>query len=121
MSAIERLRCVIVDDNAPFAATASEFLAGQGVEVLGVAGYCAEALSMVAELRPHVTLVDINLGGECGFNLAEQLHRRQSVVILISGYAEDDFREMISDSPAVGFLTKSELSSSAIQRMLGVA
>jgi FixJ family two-component response regulator len=73
---------------------------------------------MVAELRPHVTLVDVNLGGECGFDLAEQLHRRQRVVILISGYAEDDFSVLISESPAVGFLTKSELSSSAIRRML---
>jgi DNA-binding response OmpR family regulator len=103
MSASERLQCVIVDDNVRFAATASTFLQGQGVEVLGVASYCAEALSMVAELRPHITLVDINLGGECGFNLAEQLHRRQSVVILISDYARDDFGEMVSDSPAVGF------------------
>jgi hypothetical protein len=42
-------------------------------------------------------------------------------VILISAYAEYDFSEMISDSAAVGFLTKSELSSSAIRRMLNVA
>jgi hypothetical protein len=42
-------------------------------------------------------------------------------VILISTYAEHDFSEMISDSPAVGFLTKSQLSSSAIRRMLSVA
>jgi CheY-like chemotaxis protein len=58
MSATQRLHCVIVDDNARFAAAASKLLEGQGIEVLGVASYCAEALSMVAELRPHVTLVD---------------------------------------------------------------
>ena len=121
MSATERLQCVIVDDDARFAAAASKLLEGQGIEVLGVARYCAEALSMVEALGPHVTLVDVNLGSECGFNLAEQLHRRQSVVILISTYAEHDFSEMISDSPAVGFLTKSQLSSSAIRRMLSVA
>jgi CheY-like chemotaxis protein len=121
MSATERLQCVIVDDNARFAAAASKLLDGQGIEVLGVASYCAEALIMVEELRPRVTLVDLNLGSECGFNLAEQLHRRQSVVILISAYAELDFSEMISDSPAAGFLTKSDLSSSAIRRMLNAA
>jgi DNA-binding NarL/FixJ family response regulator len=118
MSTTDRLQCVIVDDNAHFGAAASEFLGAQGIEVLGVAGDCAGALSMVEELRPHVTLVDVNLGGECGFNLAEQLHRRQSVVILISSYAHDDFSELVSQSPAVGFLTKRELSSSAIRKLL---
>jgi CheY-like chemotaxis protein len=37
MSATERLRCVIVDDDARFAAAASKLLEGQGIEVLGVA------------------------------------------------------------------------------------
>ena len=118
MSASEPLQCVIVDDNAHFGAAAFELLGAQGIEVLGVAGNCAGALSMVEELRPDVTLVDVNLGSECGFNLAEQLHRRQSVVILISSYAHDDFSELVSESPAVGFLTKSELSSSAIRKLL---
>jgi DNA-binding NarL/FixJ family response regulator len=118
MSATERLQCVIVDDNAHFGAAASVFLGAQGIEVLGVAGDCAGALSMVEELRPHVTLVDVYLGGECGFDLTEQLHERQSVVILISSYAPDDFSELVSESPALGFLTKSELSSSAIRKLL---
>jgi CheY-like chemotaxis protein len=52
MSATERLQCVIVDDDARFAAAASKLLEGQGIEVLGVARYCAEALSMVEELGP---------------------------------------------------------------------
>jgi DNA-binding NarL/FixJ family response regulator len=118
MSATERLQCVIVDDNAHFGAAASVFLGAQGIEVLGVAGDCAGALSMVEELRPHVTLVDVYLGGECGFDVAEQLHERRSVVILISSYAPDDFSELVSESPALGFLTKSELSSSAIRKLL---
>jgi DNA-binding NarL/FixJ family response regulator len=118
MSATDRLQCVIVDDNARFRAAASEFLGAQGIEVLGVASDCAEALSMVEELRPHVTLVDVDLGGECGFNLAEQLHRRQAVVIMMSSYANGDFSELVSESPAVGFLTKFELSSAAIRKLL---
>src|ERR1700737_3277683 len=100
MSVTERLQCVIVDDNARFAAAAAKLLEGQGIEVLGVASYCAEALSMVEELRPDVTLVDVDLGSECGFNLAEQLHRRQSVAILISTSAEHNLVEMIPATPA---------------------
>ena len=45
------------------------------MSVVGVASTTAEALRWFEEMRPDVTLVDINLGAESGFELAEQLHR----------------------------------------------
>ena len=64
--------------------------------VVGVASTSAEALRLFEELRPDVTLVDINLGGESGFELAEQLHRAggssPSPVILISTHAAAGLR-----------------------------
>jgi hypothetical protein len=39
-------------------------------------------------------------------------------VILISSHDEDDYAELIADNPAVGFLSKAELSADAIQRLL---
>jgi hypothetical protein len=39
-------------------------------------------------------------------------------VILISTYAERDFAELIETSPAIGFLSKPDLSAQAIQAML---
>ena len=70
-----------------------------------------------------MTLVDINLGGESGFELAEQLSRvggpRPSPVILISTHAAQDFADMIETSPAVGFLSKSALTYAAIGDLVG--
>jgi hypothetical protein len=40
-------------------------------------------------------------------------------VILISSYAETDYAELIAESPATGFLARSELSAQAIGRILG--
>jgi hypothetical protein len=40
-------------------------------------------------------------------------------VILISARAETDYAELIAESPAAGFLVKSELSARAIDRILG--
>ena len=40
-------------------------------------------------------------------------------MILISSYAETDYAELIAESPAAGFLAKSELSVQAIGRILG--
>jgi hypothetical protein len=39
-------------------------------------------------------------------------------VILISAYAKKDLRELVDDSPAVGFLPKSVVSRAAIELML---
>jgi two-component system nitrate/nitrite response regulator NarL len=40
-------------------------------------------------------------------------------VILVSTHAEEDLAELVEESPAVGFLPKSELSARAIRSTLG--
>ena len=42
-----------------------------------------------------------------------------AAVILISTGAEADYTELIAESPAAGFLAKSELSAQGIGRILG--
>jgi DNA-binding NarL/FixJ family response regulator len=116
------LRCVIVDDSARFLAAARALLEREGVAVVGVASTIAEALRLVDELRPDITLVDIDLGAESGFDLASRLARDggrgPSRAILISTHAESDFADLIDSSPAVGFLSKSDLSAEAIRAIL---
>ncbi len=115
------MRCLIVDDSADFVDAARGLLECEGITVVGVASTSADALRSFEELRPDVTLVDINLGGESGFELAEQLHRAggPSPVILISTHAAQDFADMIESSPAVGFLSKSALTCCAIHDLVG--
>ena len=116
------MRCLIVDDSAGFVDAARGLLECEGLSVVGVASTSAEALRLFEEMRPDVTLVDINLGGESGFELAEQLHRvdwsTPSPVILISTHAAEDFADMIETSPAAGFLSKSALTGAAIRDLV---
>jgi CheY-like chemotaxis protein len=72
------VRCLIVDDNADFVDAARGLLERQDITVVGAASSGAEALRCFTELRPDVTLVDINLGAESGFDVVEQLHRAGS-------------------------------------------
>lgn len=117
------LRCLLVDDNAGFLEAARVLLSRQGIEIVGTASTGAEAHRLAAELQPDVVLVDIDLGGESGFELARDLTRetspRPSSVILISTHSESDFADLIAESPAVGFLSKSNLSANAIHELLG--
>jgi CheY-like chemotaxis protein len=119
------MRCLIVDDSADFRDAASAMLERAGISVVGMATNSAEALRCYEALHPDVALVDIDLGGEDGFVLAEQLARASAVgrlaVILVSTYAESDLAEMIDASPAVGFLQKFSLSPDAIRDLLKVS
>jgi DNA-binding NarL/FixJ family response regulator len=114
------LRCLIVDDSPRFLDAARGLLEGQGVTVVGVASTSAEALLRVEELRPDVTLLDLDLGGESGLELARRLHGQAgpAPVILISTHAEQDYAELIAASPAIGFLPKTALSADAIRGLL---
>jgi DNA-binding NarL/FixJ family response regulator len=117
------LRCLLVDDSDAFLETARLLLEREGLAVVGVASSIAEALQQARALRPDLILVDIGLGTESGFTLAGLLARdyNGTDVILISAGAEADYAELIAESPAAGFLAKSELSASRIVRILGQA
>lgn len=118
----DMLRCFIVDDSPPFLDAARGLLEREGVTVVGVASTSSEAIKRVQELQPDVTLMDIDLGLESGFEVARRLHRAAepvpSPVIMISTHAEQDYADLIADSPAIGFLSKAALSGSAIRDLL---
>ena len=117
------LRCLLVDDSDTFLESASLLLEREGLTVVGVASNIAEALRQARALRPDIILVDIGLGDESGFELARLLAQDGqgggAEVILISTRAEADYTELIAESPAAGFLAKSELSARGIGRILG--
>jgi DNA-binding NarL/FixJ family response regulator len=115
------LRCLIVDDNALFLEGAAALLRREGLDVVGVASNSAQAIQLVSELRPDVTLVDIDLGDEDGLEVARRLSDNaavQSRVILISTHSEEDLAHLIAMSPALGFVPKTRLSAQAIRDLL---
>jgi DNA-binding NarL/FixJ family response regulator len=110
-------RCLIVDDNDLFLEGARGYLEREGIEVVGVASNSAEALASVETLEPDVTLVDVDLGDEDGFELARKLNGR-TTVILVSTHSEEDLGQLVETSPAIGFLPKARLSARAIAELL---
>ena len=117
------LRLLIVDDNDHFLAAAQSLLEREGLDVVALASTSAEAVRSARELRPDVTLVDIDLGDESGFDLVRELTESadSARVVLISAYPETDLQDLIDASPAVGFLSKSRLSARAIHDLLDEA
>ncbi len=116
------MRCVIVDDSADFVDAACRLLDHDGINVVGIASTSAEALRCARDLQPDVMLIDVDLGTENGFELAEQLHRSGlpalPPVILTSTHNEQDLADLIAASPAIGFVAKVSLSANAIRTLL---
>jgi DNA-binding NarL/FixJ family response regulator len=117
------LRALIVDDNPQFLGAAKALLEREGIVVVATASNPAEALEQVDLARPDLALVDIDLGGESGFDVVTRLaagapdgHR--PLVVLISTYAEQDVADLVDASPALGFLSKSDLSGAAIRALV---
>jgi DNA-binding NarL/FixJ family response regulator len=112
---------VIVDDDEEFLKIAQALLERDGVTVAGVAHNSAEAVQCAQALRPNVVLIDIRLGRESGFEVAKQLadNGHSAALIMISTHAGEDYAELIAESPATGFLSKTELSAAAVRRILG--
>ena len=116
------LRCLIVDDSEQFLRAATSSLSQNGIEVVGTATTSAAALDQVAKLRPDVVLVDVGLGEESGFDVTLQLVDAfpylASRVVLVSTRAAEDYGELVEESPAAGFIRKSELSPNAVRELL---
>jgi len=113
---------VIVDDSDSFLCAARVLLEREGLSVVGVASTTAQALREVERQQPDVVLVDIKLAGESGFECARRLSQHDhggQAVILISTHAEEDLADLIAETPAAGFLPKSDLSADAIRQVLG--
>ena len=113
-------RCLIVDDSEHYLERARSLLEREGMTIVGVASDTRGALELNSRLRPDIALVDIDLGGESGFDLARALDEEEGDcrVILISAWPEADLRELIDASPAIGFVPKADLSQRAIETLL---
>lgn len=116
------LRSLIIDDNSLFVEAARDLLEREGIEVLGIGSTGDEAVELATALRPDVMLVDIELGGESGFDVAQRLAQATDGsrlhVVLISTYEENDLADLVANSPAIGFLSKYDLCAAAIHEVL---
>ena len=76
---------------------------------------------LVAELRPQLVLLDVQLPDFDGFEVARRLHaeNREVEIVLTSSRDASDYGSLVAESPARGFVPKAELSGEAISALIG--
>ncbi len=115
-------RCLVVDDNERFLQVAKRLLEMSGQLAVDVATDISSATVAIEVNHPDAILIDVSLGEESGFDLVRVLAGRfediTGRIIIISTRAEEDYEGLIEEYGVAGFLAKSDLSVSAIQRLV---
>lgn len=103
----EKMRALIVDDEAPARERLRRMLADLGdVVVVGEASNGSEALAACAALDPDVVLLDIRMPGMDGIETARHLNALDEPPALIFTTAYDEYALDAFENQAVGYLMK---------------
>jgi len=112
---------LIVDDHPSFRAGARRMLEASGYAVVGEVADGEAALEAVRELGPDLVLLDVQLPGIDGFEVAARLGAAGDppTIVLTSSRDRADFGDALAESPARGFIAKGELSGKTLAELAG--
>lgn len=110
---MDLVRVLLVDDQASFM-HALVAVVGEtaGFTVVGQAATGEECLRLASQVGPDLVLLDVNLPGMDGVEVARRLRAGHAppVVVLLSTYDEDAGERFVVESGANGYVTKSALA-----------
>jgi DNA-binding NarL/FixJ family response regulator len=111
---------LIVDDHATFRSVARKVLELHGYVVVGEAPDGESALDAVRELRPDVVLLDVQMPGIDGFEVAKRLNASGDApaIVMTSSRDGEDYGALVESSGARGFIPKHDLSGPALEALL---
>ncbi|GGB94803.1 DNA-binding response regulator [Oxalicibacterium flavum] len=103
-------RIFIVDDEAPARARLvtllSDIAAGCPHLLVGEAEHADQAMQRIAELRPDIVLLDVQMPGMTGVEMASHLMRREDAPVVIFVTAFDEYALKAFEVQAIDYLLK---------------
>ncbi len=118
-----QVRIVVVDDHPIVREGLVGLLSRQPMfDVCGEAANVEEALTVVADTRPDVVLVDLLLQGQDGLDLIRAVHEkyRDIRMLVISMQDETLYAERALRAGASGYIMKDEVTSNIVQAIEAV-
>jgi DNA-binding NarL/FixJ family response regulator len=111
---------LIVDDHASFRRIARRLLELHGYDVVGEAPDGETAIEAARVLRPDLVLLDVQLPGIDGFEVATRLTANGDApaIVMVSSRDAEDFGDLVARSGARGFIAKDDLSEASLEAVL---
>ena len=118
------IRIVLADDHPVVRRGIRSMLEKAGdLAVVGEASDGEEALRLVNQLTPDVLLLDMEMPGMGGLEVARRLLADESTarVLALSAYDDEQYIFGLLDHGAAGYLTKDEAPTTIVEAVRGVA
>lgn len=115
---------VLVDDHPVVRAGIKNLLErAPDIVVVGEASDGPDALKMVSDLSPDVLLLDMELPGLSGSEVAQQLQRTgaQTKILALSAYDDKQYIQELLANGAAGYLIKEEVPEAIVEAVRGVS
>ncbi len=114
----KRLRLIIVDDNRAARKELGVLLSGESyIQVIGMAKHGLEALSLAEKHKPDVVLLDQNMPGLTGSEVARRLKAANSGTRIFIVSADADVKELAMAAGADAFFVKGVDSIGLLQAL----
>jgi len=84
---------LVIEDEEMIASVIEEMLRALGCRQVWIAASAKEAQALLVQYRPHAAIVDVNLGGDSGFHLAQSLADRNIPFVFATGYGRHSLPE----------------------------
>jgi CheY-like chemotaxis protein len=94
-------RIMVVEDEALVAMSLCQSLDELGFEVIGPFSRIADAIVALKNHRVDAAVLDVNLGGELVYPLAEALVADQVPFIFVTGYGTDEIEQRFARTPVL--------------------
>ena len=105
---LDGCRVLVVEDDYLIAQLFDEMLKSVGCVVLGPLPRLADALDAASRESCDAAVLDINLGGEHVYPVAEILSGRNVPFIFVTGYAGESLPREYAEQPRIGKPFKTE-------------
>ncbi len=105
------LRIVVADDDQLLRSALAQILdLADGIDVVGQAADGSEAITVCRHLSPDVLLVDLDMPGGDGIEVARALREGPTKIVIVTRHARPALLERALAAGAVGFILKSTTS-----------
>src|SRR5947209_8794194 len=95
------VRVLIIEDETLIALLLEDMLTDLGCTILGSASTVEAAIDMLERTPPGLAVLDINLGGEKSYAVAEALAKRGVPFVFSTGYADGRLEAPWQDRPVL--------------------
>lgn len=118
------IRVILTDDHPVVRSGIRNMLEeASDIRVVGEADNGEEALRLVDELKPDVLLLDMEMPGLTGVEVAQRLQEREAPVkvLALSAYDDEHYIRSLLSNGAAGYLTKEEAMDTIVEAVRGIS